>query len=73
MKAYKVTILIIDHDELGADGIEVELENTKYANHCISPKVQEIEEAEIGEWSDEHPLNKFSTQEAEYERIFGND
>lgn len=70
MKAYKVEILVIDHDELGADGIEQELENTKFANHCMHPKVMDVEEADLGEWEDSHPLNQRDGQREEYERLF---
>lgn len=58
MKAYRVTFVVIDHDHLGADGIQAVAENTRYPNHCLRPRVTEIEEAEIGEWSDDHPLNQ---------------
>lgn len=70
MKAYKVTVLIIDMDEIGQEGVETVIENTKYPNHCIDPTIMEIEESEIGEWSDNHPLNSCDTHRAEYERLF---
>ena len=57
MKAYKIEILIIDHDELGADEISKALEMARYPNHCISPDVKKVTAADIGEWSDDHPLN----------------
>ena len=58
MKAYKVELLIIDHDELGAEDIKDELEHTNYANDCIMPTVQAIQCVDIGEWTDDHPLNQ---------------
>lgn len=70
MKAYKVTILVIDHDKLGLEGIKTEIENARYPNDCVSPQVKSIEEKEIGEWSDEHPLNLRATCDEEFERIF---
>jgi hypothetical protein len=70
MKAYKVEILIINHDEVGRDEIKLILENTKYPNRCISPSVQNIVERDIGEWSDEHPLNSIRTANKEYARLF---
>lgn len=66
MKIYKVEVFIIDFDELGPDEIKSTLENTKYPNRCMSPKVGLIEEKEIGEWDDNHELNKSSTDTAEY-------
>lgn len=70
MKAYKVEILIIDHDNLGADGVREALEETRYPNRCIMPKVQSIEGRDIGEWTDEHPLNRRSTAAAAYKELF---
>lgn len=70
MKAYKVEILIIDFDKLGAEGIKEELENTRYANDCISPDVKNIQEVDLGEWDDDHPLNNPDTCDEEYKRLF---
>ena len=58
MKAYLLTVLVIDLDELGGDGITEVLENTKYPNYCIAPTVVSSKTADLGEWSDDHPLNK---------------
>ena len=70
MKAYRLEIIIVDHDELGREAIISELEDTKYSNRCISPKVRSVTEADIGEWHDDHPLNKHAAA-AELNRIFG--
>lgn len=70
MKAYEVTLRIIDLDELGPDEIKAVLENTKYPNHCIAPQVHAYREADVGEWSDDHPLNRASTADAEWRRLF---
>lgn len=66
MKAYKVEVLIIGHHDIEADDIIYNLENSKY----IHPKVMKIEEAEIGKWDDDHPLNKRDSLKSEYERLF---
>ena len=66
MKAYRVELLIIDHDHLGAKEISLVLENVD----CLAPSVMAIQEREIGNWSDDHPLNRRSTRRAEYERLF---
>lgn len=71
MKVYKVTLFIIDHDRLGAEEIKSEIENYNYPNDCISPSVTAIEERDIGEWSDDNPLNNRNTCDAEYKRLFG--
>lgn len=73
MKAYKIEILVIDHDDLGPDSIRQEIEGTRYANDCIYPRVQAIEERDIGEWSDDHPLNRSSAAASEYKRLFASD
>lgn len=70
MKAYKVTLFIIDLDRVGGEDIRIILEDQKYPNHCIHPDVKEIVEADIGEWSDEHPLNHRATSGVEYNRLF---
>lgn len=70
MKAYKIEILIIDHDQCGADEIEGLIGNVNYPNDCISPKVLSIREADIGKWHDDHPLNKKDTQEKALKEYF---
>lgn len=71
MKAFKLEILVIDFDNLGEQRIKETIENTNYPNDCICPKVKSIEGREIGEWNDNHPLNKRATAQAEYQRLFG--
>ena len=70
MKAYKVELLILDFDQIGEEEIRYQIENTKYSNHCISPQVKKIEERDIGEWHDDHPLNSLTLEDMEYEKIF---
>jgi hypothetical protein len=70
MKAYKVEVLIINFDELEENEIKDVLENTYYSNHCISPEVLSIESKDIGEWNDDHPLNKKDTRKNEIQRLF---
>jgi hypothetical protein len=72
MKAYEITLRIIDFDGLGPDEIRHVLENARYPNHCIAPKVHGYREADIGEWDDDHPLNKQDTAEDEWSRLFPN-
>lgn len=73
MKAYKVELLIIDHDEMGGDGIKDVIENVKYPNYCIAPEVKQINCVDIGEWNDDHPLNSYATSDDEYKRLFKNE
>lgn len=53
------------------DEIQFVLENTKFPNWCISPCVMIIEGKDVGEWSDDHPLNGTNTVEGEYNKLFG--
>lgn len=71
MRAYKVELLIIDHDELGEDVIRDTLENTRYPNHCMSPHVRAVKSADIGEWHDDHPLNKIGVTKDAVDAYFG--
>jgi len=70
MKAYKVELLIIDFDELGEKELRDVIKHTHYPNYCISPNIISVEERDIGEWSDDHPLNHRDTMKTEYERLF---
>lgn len=70
MKAYKIELLVIDFDELGKDSIIQEIENANYPNDCLSPMVKSVVEKDIGEWHDDHPLNKLSTVDVTYKELF---
>lgn len=69
MKVYKLIVMIIDHDNI-KDDVVFELENGRFANHCINPNVISFESVDIGEWSDDHPLNKTEIAEAEFNKLF---
>jgi len=70
-KVYKVTLLIVDHDGLGSDGITEVIEYTKYPNYCIYPTVMATAEREV-EWTDDHPLNTSKQAEA-FAELFGDE
>jgi len=70
MQAHKVTLTIIDFDDVGSDEIKVIIENVHYPNRCISPNVVDIETVDIGEWGDDHPLNCSDTEKDEWRRLF---
>lgn len=71
MKAYKFEVLVIDFDQLGGDEIARTIQEANYPNDCIDPRVESVEERDIGEWTDDHPLNKAGSS-LEYTRLFGN-
>ena len=65
MKAYKIEILVIDNENIGSDDIKETIENTSFPNDCISLKIKNIIEKDIGEWYEDHPLNKKATCDEE--------
>jgi hypothetical protein len=70
MKVHKVTLMIIDTDELGAAGVKEVIENTRYPNHCIGPRVMQVETREI-DWNEgDHPINYKDASAAEFVRLF---
>ena len=70
MQVHKLSVIILDFDELGPEGVKEALESGRFANRCISPKVSAIESVDIGEWDDDHPLNMNETKDAELKRLF---
>lgn len=70
MKAHKITLLVVDFDQLGKDRVLDAIETAKYPNRCISPNVVSCETVDVGDWSDDHPLNHACWQD-EFNRLFG--
>jgi len=69
MKAYKIELFVIDFDGIGAEEAKDILENQRYPNHCMSPDVINIKEVDIGEWHDNHPLNRKETFNEFYKNL----
>lgn len=70
MKVYKLTVMVIDFDGIGSGGVKSAIEDTKYPNRCISPHMVGIDERDIGEWDDSHPLNHRDKAADEFNRLF---
>lgn len=70
MEAVKVILYVVDHDKLGAEEIATTLMHARYPNDCISPMVISTETADIGEWTDSHPLNHSDLAHKAFELIF---
>jgi hypothetical protein len=68
MKAYKLEILVIDHEDSGEENIKNAITDCRY----YYPSILSIKSAEIGEWHDDHPLNKRDSQKSAAEGYFGN-
>lgn len=71
MKVHKVVFTVLDFDNVGAEGVVEVIENTRYPNRCIHPTCHSVESRDIGEWDDDHPLNRQDTARAEIDRLFG--
>lgn len=63
MKAYLITSLVIDMENIGIESIKSVIENTRYRNDVINPDILDILETDIGELSDDHLLNKTSDKD----------
>ena len=66
MKVYKIELLFIDHEDIEEESLRYHLEDCEY----INPIVMNIEQREIGEWYEEHPLNYKNSQKEEYNKLF---
>jgi hypothetical protein len=71
MQVHKIVLTAIDWDQLGADGVKDAIENARFPNRCIAPRVRAVDSRDIGDWHDEHPLNHASTSDPELVRLFG--
>jgi hypothetical protein len=69
MQVHKLVVLVVDHDDLGGVDVRDVIEETRYPNRCIYPKVMSVETRDV-EWSDDHPLNKTATQDAAFDELF---
>lgn len=68
MKAYKIELLYIDHENIGKESLIQEINNKEISGYC--PFVMDITSKDIGEWSDNHPLNSLVSIYNEYLRLF---
>ena len=69
-KVHKITLLIVDHDDLGAQEVVTVLENTRYPNRCVMPRIASIETREV-DWDDGHPLNQNASWRKAFAALFG--
>lgn len=70
MKVYRVTLMVIDHDGIGQEGIRSNIEDTNYGNHWIAPVVMGCDCVDIGEWEDNNPLNYRTTRADAFRELF---
>ena len=65
-KVYKMTLQVIDFEGTSEEDIISTIENSKY--FCVN--VKDICSREIGEWNDDHPLNKKDTCDQAFKDLF---
>lgn len=70
MKAYKITLLFIDFDKVGPECAKGLIEGARLPNRIDPGTVMELEEVDIGEWEDDHPLNFEHSKAKEFNRLF---
>ena len=70
MKAYKITLLFLDFDEVGKDEAKYLIESARLPNHINPGTVMDLQVADIDEWSDDHPLNSRATRALAFAEIF---
>lgn len=70
MQVHKITLYIVDHDNVGLESAAQMIEDASYPNRCLNPHVISAESREIGPWHDDHPLNSHAEAKAELERLF---
>lgn len=63
MKAYKIEVLFLAEEDYEKDMFLYNVDDA-YG------QVMSIEEKDIGEWHDDHPLNKIATQDEAYRKLF---
>lgn len=67
MKAIKVELIFINHENIREEeDVRHELKNVKY----LYPTILSLKSKEIGEWHDDHPLNKKETFSKTAKEIF---
>lgn len=65
-KAYKIELLVVDHENMKQEDIIYFIENVRY----VYPTVLSVQSKEIDDWGDEHPLNKLDTMKQTCEEMF---
>ncbi len=72
VKVHRIVLMVVDHDDLGAEDVAEVLEETKYPNWCIHPHVMGTETREV-EWHDEHPLNRTDSLKEAFRALFADE
>jgi hypothetical protein len=75
VKVHRITMLVVDHDNIGAGAVRQAVESARYplgrrSRDAIEPQVLSTETRDVV-WSDDHPLSSRSTVAAATARLFG--
>lgn len=66
MKVYKLEVLVLDFENYGQESISTMLEQIR----GLHVGVLSTQQADIGVWDDENPLNYYTQRNAEVMRLF---
>lgn len=66
MKLHKFTVYVFDHDDIGVEEITYHLDSVKYLTTAVFHNMT----TDIGEWDDDHPLNKNSADQLTFDEYF---
>lgn len=65
-----MTLMFIDFDNVGLEGAKRLIEDARLPNRIDPGTVMAVEERDIGEWNDDHPLNWADTKKKHFEELF---
>jgi endonuclease YncB( thermonuclease family) len=67
MRVYRAEVMVVDFEDYGEEHIKACLE---IRHGEILPEVMSMQSRDIGEWSDDHPLNFIGKDKVEFNRLF---
>lgn len=66
IKLHKVTLYVVDRDELGSEGLAEAMRTVHHRDHCVHARQIGVETVDISLWSDLHRCNMNGTDLGEY-------
>lgn len=66
---HKITVMVVDHEGLGAGGVKQILENQQYPGQCINPTVI-LTETRLVDWHEQHPINIVTKMVQAFKTLF---
>ena len=65
-KMHRIVLFVIDHEDIGQNEVKMLVKDNRY----VSPNIKDIRTADIGEWDDDHKLNKTKSTIQDFENYF---